>query len=384
MSSAIKYNRSLIIYVLIASLMYLGIYIKNALLTFVGINLFLVFTSYLLTWDLLTSLSLSLLDINDELMVMKDHVILRIRAKSSLPLKIPAKITLICSPHLQCSNIDRDLIINGKQKDLDLEIKWFGIAKVLGIIIKVVDPMGIVTNAAFIRLGHDIVIEPKENVKLIIGKGFNRDLGDAVVFQSRTGDFVTLKEYDFSEPVSSIHWITSARVGNLVSTVRSEMGNLPKLIIMEYTPHMLKPANKYRPIDEALMYLRGLRGIGALLILIGNDIIKVMNLSRVASLADLELRLRMLVIGMEGREELLERAKRLIGNYVNKLSNDDLMTWLYPINVSKGLSDDEIKVLTRYLRKDSLLILSKESLSSLIRSNVDLNGAQVIVVGEGV
>ncbi|MGC8543743.1 MAG: hypothetical protein ACP5NQ_07345, partial [Vulcanisaeta sp.] len=124
--------------------------------------------------------------------------------------------------------------------------------------------------------------------------------------------------------------------------------------------------------------------IGALLILIGNDIIKVMNLSRVASLADLELRLRMLVIGMEGREELLERAKRLIGNYVNKLSNDDLMTWLYPINVSKGLSDDEIKVLTRYLRKDSLLILSKESLSSLIRSNVDLNGAQVIVVGEGV
>mgnify|MGYP001626352910 CR=1 FL=1 len=371
MSSAIKYNRSLIVYVLIASLMYLGIYMKNALLTFVGISLFLVFTSHLLTWDLLTSLSLSLLDINDELVVMKDHVILRIRAKSSLPLKIPAKITLICSPHLQCSNIDRDLIINGKQKDLDLEIKWFGIAKILGIVIKIVDPMG-------------IVIEPKENAQLIIGKGLSRDLGNAVVFQSRSGDFVTLKEYDFSEPVSSIHWITSARVGNLVSTVRSEMGNLPKLIIMEYTPHMLKPANKYRPIDEALMYLRSLRSIGALLILIGNDITKVMNLSRIASLADLELRLRVLVIGMEGREELLERAKRLIGNYVNKLSNDDLMTWLYPVNVSKGLSNDEIKVLTRYLRKDSLLILSKESLSNLIRSNVDLNGAQVIVVGEGI
>ncbi len=58
MSSIIKGNAILIIYVIMASLMYLGIYAKNEAPLLIGIGLFLVFTSYFLMWDLITSVIL--------------------------------------------------------------------------------------------------------------------------------------------------------------------------------------------------------------------------------------------------------------------------------------------------------------------------------------
>ncbi|WP_252901679.1 DUF58 domain-containing protein [Vulcanisaeta sp. JCM 14467] len=161
---------------------------------------------------------------------------------------------------------------------------------------------------------------------------------NATYMESKMGDFMYLRNYSFMEPASNIHWITSARVNELISVARSEAGNALRLVIMEYTPRMLKPMGDMRPIDEALMYLSRLRGMNFSLILIGNGLVRSLNITSSVSLVNLELRLRELVMGFEDRWELINRALKILGKYAKELNTDEIMLLLYPVNTDHGLS----------------------------------------------
>jgi uncharacterized protein (DUF58 family) len=377
-----RVDRSLVIYALIATIIYVGVYANNYTLTLTGVSLFLIFTSYLLTWDLLINVVFSSLKLHSEVVTVGNHVIIRINAYSSLALRIPMEMDLICSPHLKCGAVN-DIVINGALVNIDIEARWSGIAKILGAIIRVSEPMGVVVRSAFVKLGYDIAIEPMgQTTRLLPGRRFARDLSGVSLHQTKYGDFLGLKNYDFLEPASSIHWMTSARVGELISTARSEAGSTPSLVIMEYTPRMLKPVDDYRPIDRALMILRHLKGDFALL-LVGNGLVRFVKPSQFTSLVNLELRLRVFVMRMESKESIIRRARDVIGRFADGLDDYDLMTWLYPISIDKGLSKYDIETLTKYLRKDSLLIITRESFNELLRSNVDLSRVHVVIIDEG-
>ncbi|WP_054842510.1 DUF58 domain-containing protein [Vulcanisaeta distributa] len=243
MRSIIRDNAILMIYVALALLMYLGIYAGNEAPLLTGVGLFLIFTSYFLTWDLLTTVSLRTLRITHELTQTGQGIILSIALSSPLRLKLPTHASLICSPHLLC-NDDYYVVINGPQEQINVRARWFGVAEVLGgVIIKVSDPLGIIRNSRFIKIGREVSIEPVRQVLFRVGG--QRVSGDyvnsAALTESRMGDFMYLRNYDFLEPASNIHWMTSARVNDLISVVRSETGSAPRLIIMEYTRECLSP-----------------------------------------------------------------------------------------------------------------------------------------------
>ena len=383
MSSIIRNNAVLIIYVVLASLMYLGIYTKNEAPLLIGIGLFLVFTSYFLTWDLITSIVLKTLRISHEVIPARRSAILSITAISPLRLKLPAHVSLICSPHLLC-NDDYYVAINGPQEQFNIRAKWFGVAEILSIIIRVSDPLGIIGNSRFIKIERTISIEPDKWALSTIGdqKMPGDYMRNIALMESRLGDFMYLRGYNFLEPASNIHWVTSARVNDLVSVMRTEAGNVPRSVIMEYTPRMLKPLNGNRPIDEALIYLNYLKGLNFILILIGNGLVRSLTITPSASLADLELKLREIVIGMENAQELINRAMNILGKHVKEVSIEELALFLYPIKTNYGLSREDINIIGKYLNKNSLLLITKASFDELIRANIDLSNVNVIVLGE--
>ncbi|ADY00895.1 hypothetical protein VMUT_0684 [Vulcanisaeta moutnovskia 768-28] len=383
MGSITRNNAVLIIYVVLALLMYLGIYAKNEAPLLTGIGLFLVFTSYFLTWDLITSIVLRALKISYEVILARQSVILSITAASPLRLKIPAHVSLICSPHLLC-NDDYYVVINGPQEQFNVRARWFGIAEILSIIIRISDPLGIIGNSRFIKIERTIPIEPSKWVLLAMGgqKMPGDYMRSITLMESRLGDFMYLRGYNFLEPASNIHWITSARVNDLISVARSEAGNVPRLVIMEYTPRMLKPLNDNRPIDEALVYLSYLKGLNFILVLIGNGLVRLLTITSSTSLADLELKLREIVIGMENTQELINRATSILGKYVKEVSTDELALFLYPVKTNYGLSREDVNIISKYLNKNSLLLITKASFNELIKANIDLSDVNVIVLGE--
>ncbi len=385
MSSVIRDNAILIIYVIVALLMYLGIYAKNEAPLLIGIGLFLVFTSYFLMWDLITSIILRTLRITHEITHAEQSVTLSITAKSPLRLKLPAHVSLICSPpHLLCGD-DYGVVINGPpQEQFNIRVKWFGVAEVLGIIISVFDPLRVIKNSRFIKIIHEVSVEPIRWVSLkIIGQKLPGDSANSTIYvKSRFGDFMYLRDYDFLEPASNIHWLTSARVNELISVVRSEAGNVPKLVIMEYTPRMLKPVGDMRPIDEALIYLSRLKSMNFTLILIGGGLVRSLNVTSSTPLANLELRLRELVMGFEDSQELINRAMVILGRYIKELNIDELMLLLYPVKTDYGLLSEDINAISKYLRRNSLLLITKDSLNELIKANIDLRDVDVIALGE--
>ena len=383
MSFIVRGNAILMIYVVIALLMYMGIYARSEAPLLIGTGLFLVFTSYFLTWDLLTSTILRTLRIDYEIARAERSIVLSIIVASPLRLKLPVHASLICSPHLLCSD-DYHIVINGSQEQFDIRVRWFGVAEVMGIVIRVSDPLGIIRNSRLIKIGREIPIEPTRLALLeIMGQRLHGEYVDNVTYtESRMGDFMYLRNYNFMEPASNIHWITSARINELISVARSEAGNAPRLVIMEYTPRMLKPMGNMRPIDEALMYLSRLRGMNFTLILIGNGLVRSLNITPSASLANLELKLRELVMGFEDRRELINRALKILGKYAKDLGINELMLLLYPVNTDHGLSRGDIEALAKYLRRNSLLLVTKDSFNELTKANIDLRGVNVIILGE--
>ncbi|WP_243678681.1 hypothetical protein [Vulcanisaeta distributa] len=137
-----------------------------------------------------------------------------------------------------------------------------------------------------------------------------------------------------------------------------------------------------RPIDEALMYLNHLKGMNFILVLIGNGLVRSLNMASSASLAYLELRLRELVMGFEDRQELINRAMGILGKYVREVSADELMRLLYPTGTDYGLSREDANIISKYLRKNSLLLITKESLNDLIKADINLRDVNVVVIGE--
>ena len=383
MSFIVRGNAILMIYVVIALLMYMGIYARSEAPLLIGTGLFLVFTSYFLTWDLLTSTILRTLRIDYEIARAERSIVLSIIVASPLRLKLPVHASLICSPHLLCSD-DHHIVINGSQEQFDIRVRWFGVAEVMGIVIRVSDPLGIIRNSRLIKIGREIPIEPTRLALLeIMGQRLHGEYVDNVTYtESRMGDFMYLRNYNFMEPASNIHWITSARINELISVARSEAGNAPRLVIMEYTPRMLKPMGNMRPIDEALMYLSRLRGMNFTLILIGNGLVRSLNITPSASLANLELKLRELVIGFEDRRELINRALKILGKYAKDLGINELMLLLYPVNTDHGLSRGDIEAIAKYLRRNSLLLITKDSLNELTKANIDLRDVNVVILGD--
>lgn len=55
--------------------------------------------------------------------------------------------------------------------------------------------------------------------------------GHGLSMEGRLGDFRSLLIYDYERPASSIHWLTSARVSELMMVNRSEYGSCPILIV---------------------------------------------------------------------------------------------------------------------------------------------------------
>ncbi|GAB6945155.1 hypothetical protein JCM14467A_19370 [Vulcanisaeta sp. JCM 14467] len=371
------------IYVVIALLMYLGIYARSEAPLLIGVGLFLVFTSYFLTWDLVTSTVLGTLRLSHEITHAGRSIVLSITAVSPLRLKLPAHVSLVCSPHLLCGD-DYQIVINGPQEQFDIRVRWLGVAEVVGIVIRVSDPLGVIRNSRFIKIEREIPIEPTRLAPPeVMGQRLPGDYVDnATYMESKMGDFMYLRNYSFMEPASNIHWITSARVNELISVARSEAGNALRLVIMEYTPRMLKPMGDMRPIDEALMYLSRLRGMNFSLILIGNGLVRSLNITSSVSLVNLELRLRELVMGFEDRWELINRALKILGKYAKELNTDEIMLLLYPVNTDHGLSRGDIEALAKYLRSNSLLLITKDSLNELIKANIDLRDVNVVILGD--
>ena len=377
----IRGSTALLIYTVIALIMYLGLYARSEAPLLVGIGLFLVITSYLLTWDLITDMTLKTLRVSYDIAHTGHGIELGINATSPLRLKLPIRLSLICTPHLMCGG-DYRLVVNGPQEQLSIGIKWLGVAEILGFIARVSDPLNIVGNSRFIRIGRSVPIEPEEEPSRISGERMPGErVGGMALIESRLGDFMYLRNYDFLEPASNIHWLTSARVNDLISVARSEVGSSPRLVVMEYTPRLLKPLNDKRLIDHALTYLGRLRHAGFTLVLVGNGLVKVLTITPRTSLANLELGLRELAMGLEDRQELINKATRVLGKYVREVEINELMLLLYPERTDHGLSRSDIDEFRKYLRKNALLLISRDSLNELMSANVDLRDVNIIVLG---
>ena len=247
-------NKLMVLYILLSGITYLGLLTNNPFTTYLGLTLFVTFTSYILTWYLLVNLTL----LNSQIIfedgtievVIGNQAQLSVRVVSSIPLRFASTLSLLHPPHV-ITGVER-VVINGGNKIVNITGRWVGEVYIIGGLIEVADEMGLLrVQGLLINEGIHVIIRPARSRKEGIKRGL-LGYGEIGMFvEGMLGDLKALVEYDYERPASSIHWLTSARVGDLIMVSRGEHGSCPA-IIMDSSSSVLIPRDGKRPIDEFL------------------------------------------------------------------------------------------------------------------------------------
>ncbi|MGC9179647.1 MAG: DUF58 domain-containing protein [Vulcanisaeta sp.] len=260
MIRVIPSNKLLIIYLALSGITYLGLLTNNLFGVYFGLALFIVFTSYVLSWYLLTILTalysqLAFSQDNVELMVGSSTVI-GIRILSKIPLRWEARLTLIHPPHIQSSVIK--IRVNDGDFMVKLTGKWIGEVKIIGGIIDFEEPLRLLLiQSLLLNNGVNVVIRPRQLSSAISKVEIDGYTEYGALMEGRLGDFKSLSVYDYERSASTIHWLTSARVNELMMINRSDYGSCP-IFIMNSSSRVLIPQNNERPIDKALQAISDL------------------------------------------------------------------------------------------------------------------------------
>ncbi|WP_243668831.1 DUF58 domain-containing protein [Vulcanisaeta sp. JCM 16161] len=259
MIRVIPSNKLLVIYLVLSGLTYIGLLTNNAFSTYFGLMLFIVFTSYVLSWYLLAMLvalySRLIPDQGRAELTVGSSVIIGARILSKIPIRWDAKLTLIHSPHIQ-SNVLRVRINN--EFPIKLMGRWIGSAKVIGGIMELSDSLGLLSIQRLLLCDCvEVVIRPERSNSTINRVGVGGYTEHGLSMEGRLGDFRSLLTYDYERPASSIHWLTSARVSELMMINRSDYGSCP-IFIVNASSRTLVPQDGKRPIDEALQLINDL------------------------------------------------------------------------------------------------------------------------------
>ncbi|WP_243675529.1 hypothetical protein [Vulcanisaeta distributa] len=258
MIRVIPSNKLLVIYITLSGITYIGLLTNNLFGTYFGIMLFLVFTSYVLSWYLLAILmalySQLIFSQGSAELTVGSSATIGVRVSSRLPIRWDAELTLVHSPHILSDTLR--IKVNDGDYLVKLVGRWIGSTRIVGGIMEFKEPLGglLVIQRLLLR-NVDVIIKPRQ-VTGSIGKtgGVGGYIEYGLSLEGRLGDLRSLLIYDYERPASSIHWITSARVNELMMINRSDYGSCP-IFIVSASSRMLIPRNGKRPIDDALQMI---------------------------------------------------------------------------------------------------------------------------------
>ena len=256
MIRAIPSNRLLVIYLILSGITYIGLLTNNLFGMYFGLSLFVVFTSYVLSWYSLAMITalysrLTFQQVSVGLTV-GSSVIINARISSKIPMRWEATLNLVHSPHIQSDTLR--VRIND-EFTIKLTGKWIGDARIIGGIMELRDSLGLLSIQRLLTCnGIDIIVMPRQSIGTVGRVGIGGYTERGLSMEGRLGDFKSLSIYDYERPASSIHWLTSARVSELMMINRSDYGSCP-IFILNVSSRMLMPLNGERLIDEALQVI---------------------------------------------------------------------------------------------------------------------------------
>lgn len=253
MIRTIPSNRLLVIYLILSGITYIGLLTNNLFGMYFGLVLFIVFTSYVLSWYLLAIITalysqLTFEQVGVELTV-GSSVIINARISSKIPMRWEITLNLVHSPHIQSDTLR--VRIND-EFTIKLTGRWIGYARIIGGIMELRDSLGLLTIQRLLTCnGVSVTIMPRQSIGAIGKVGIGGYTERGLSMEGRLGDFKSLSIYDYERSASSIHWLTSARVGELMMINRGDYGSCP-VFVLNVSSRMLMPRDGERPIDEAL------------------------------------------------------------------------------------------------------------------------------------
>ncbi|BDR92771.1 hypothetical protein [Vulcanisaeta souniana] len=250
-------DRLLVMYLLFSGITYIGLLMNNQFGVYFGLMLFIVFTTYVLSWYLLMTITI----LYTQLLFSQDRVELIIGTSSTIGIKLVSKIplrpmvrlALIHSPHVLTST--QEIRINGGEYAVKLIGRWIGVARIIYSIATLEEPLGLLTIQGMLSSdGVNIVIRPRSTHETGSGVSIGGYTELGTTMEGRLGDLRSLIEYDYEKPASMIHWLTSARVNELMMISRGDYGSCP-VFIMNASSRILVPKNGKRPIDDMLQMI---------------------------------------------------------------------------------------------------------------------------------
>ncbi len=138
-----------------------------------------------------------------------------------------ARLNLIHSPHVQSNALN--VKING-EFTVKLMGRWIGSTRVIGGVLELRDSLGLLLIQRLLLCDCvEIVVRPRQLISASDKIGVGGYTEHGLSMEGRLGDFKSLSMYDYERPASSIHWLTSARVSELMMINRSEFGSCPHI-----------------------------------------------------------------------------------------------------------------------------------------------------------
>ncbi|MGC8543301.1 MAG: DUF58 domain-containing protein [Vulcanisaeta sp.] len=313
-------NKLMLIYLALSGITYIGLLSNNVFGVYFGLMLFIIITSYVLSWYLLVSLTLlySQLVIDQDVVetVVGSQIPLSVKIVSKIPVKLAAQVVLMHPPHVQSTIYNT--LINGNYSIMRIIGRWIGEARVIGGIVSIEEPMKLLTIQRVLIRNVKIVIRPGQAYGWTSRPGIVGYQEYGVSTEGRLGDLRSLINYDYEKPASTIHWITSARVGELVMINWNEYGSCP-VIIMNASSRMLIPKDGERPIDKALHIISNAaqQCNGVKVVLVSKEYIEQRIVSR-ESIPYLEYDVRMRIVKNNISNAIID-----IPNYFRKYIHDN-------------------------------------------------------------
>ncbi len=330
-------DRLLVMYLVFSGITYIGLLMNNQFGVYFGLILFIVFTAYVLSWYLLMTITIlhtQLLFSQDRVeLVVGESSAIGIRLTSKIPLHPIIRLTLVCSPHVLIGT--QRIRINGGEDIIRLVSRWVGVARIIGGIIALEEPLSLLMIQAMLHSnGVSIIIRPRSTreTRGESGTGGYTELG--VSIEGRLGDLRSLIEYDYEKPASVIHWLTSARINELMMISRGDYGSCPTFI-MNTSSRALVPRNGERPIDESLqvIYDSLYQCAEVKVVLVGRNYMEERVVSR-GMIPFLEYSVRTRVIGSVGANNLVVNIPNYFLRYVE---HGDLLDVAY---IRSSLDDE--------------------------------------------
>lgn len=137
------------------------------------------------------------------------------------------RLALIHSPpHVLTST--QEIRINGGEYAVKLIGRWIGVARIIYSIATLEEPLGLLTIQGMLSSdGVNIVIRPRSTHETGSGVSIGGYTELGTTMEGRLGDLRSLIEYDYEKPASMIHWLTSARVNELMMISRGDYVHAP-------------------------------------------------------------------------------------------------------------------------------------------------------------